>query len=551
MSRIAHFALILFVAFSLPRVATAQENKAAPNISLVQINADGMIADLKYLVLDLAGDKKGWTNLEQLIPTFLEGIDKQRPLRIDILLGENQQQRYRLILPISDLGEFRDNLEVFEISSKKQRKGPYKLGNLFEGFMQYLQDKKYVIISEKLDEVENIEDPLKRVQELIKAEYDFSALITNEKEGVDLRKKSMTKTREQLQAAIKKKRDETDNAFELRKLAFTHQMDEAERLFAEAQKMIIGWTTDAAQNEGRLVFSLKAIEGTSLDESIKQFATKPSYFANVEVKQDGILNGRINHPLDEMRKANITAFYSLLLPSIKERIDSNKDLTDKQKEAGKKISELIIQMLDAGKETSLIDGFINTSSADGGKYALLGGIRSTDGAKLKEVVELLPSLMKGQTVEVDVVNEENLKIHKITIREEFQAGFYELFGDGEALYVGSTPEALWMAAGPDAIQNIKDAAKKVKEPAPEKVSPNVIELNVKTLPWLKLINKIRDKKGNVEIREMLLSSLTDKDDTFTFVMKREGDVIDGKAKLDKGILKFIGNVIAKFSKETL
>lgn len=80
MSRIAHFALILFVAFSLPRVATAQENKAAPNISLVQINADGMIADLKYLVLDLAGDKKGWTNLEQLIPTFLEGIDKQRPL---------------------------------------------------------------------------------------------------------------------------------------------------------------------------------------------------------------------------------------------------------------------------------------------------------------------------------------------------------------------------------------------------------------------------------------------------------------------------------------
>ena len=156
MSRIAHFALILFVAFSLPRVATAQENKAAPNISLVQINADGMIADLKYLVLDLAGDKKGWTNLEQLIPTFLEGIDKQRPLRIDILLGENQQQRYRLILPISDLGEFRDNLEVFEISSKKQRKGPYKLGNLFEGFMQYLQDKKYVIISEKIKLVATI-----------------------------------------------------------------------------------------------------------------------------------------------------------------------------------------------------------------------------------------------------------------------------------------------------------------------------------------------------------------------------------------------------------
>ncbi|QDV16626.1 hypothetical protein Pan153_12570 [Gimesia panareensis] len=551
MSRIAHFALILLVAFSLPRTATAEENKAAPNISLVQINADGMIADLKYLVLDLAGDKKGWSNLEELIPTFLEGIDKTRPIRIDILLGENQQQRYRLILPISDLGEFRDNLEVFEISSKKQRKGPYKLGNLFEGFMEYLQKLKYVIISEKIEEVENIDDPLKRVQELIQAKYDFSALITNQKEGVDLRKKSMAKTREQLQAAIKKKRDETENAYELRKLAFTHQMDEAERLFAEAQKLVIGWTTDAAANEGRLVFSLKAIEGTSLDESIKQFATKPSYFANVDVKQDGILNGRINHPLDEMRKANFTAFYNLLLPSLKERIDNNKDLTDKQKEAGKKISELIIQMLDAGKETSMIDGFIDANATEGGKYTLLGGIRSADGAKLKEAVELLPQLMKGQTVELDVVNEENLKIHKINIRDDYQAGFYELFGEGEALYVGSTPEALWMAAGPDAIQHIKDAIQKVKEPAPEKISPNVIELNVKTLPWLKLVNKIRGEKGKADIREMLLESLTDKDDTFTFVMKREDDVIDGKAKLDKGILKFIGNVIAKFSKETL
>jgi len=550
MSRIAHFALILLVAFSVPRVATA-ENKSAPNISLVQIDAEGMIADLKYLVLDLAEDKKGWSNLDELLPTFLEGIDQQRPIRIDILLGENQQERYRLILPISDLGEFRDNLEVFEISSKKQRNGPYKLGNLFIGFMQYLKELQYVIISEKLEEVEEIKDPLKRVQELIDAKYDFSALITNEKEGVDLRKKSMTKTREQLQAAIKKKRDETQNAYDLRKLAFTHQMDEAERLFAESQKMVIGWTTDAAKNEGRLDFTLKAIEGTSLEESIKQFATKPSYFANVPVKQDGILNGRINHPLDEMRKANITEFYKLLLPSLKERIQDNKDFSDKQKEAGSKIAELIIEMLDAGKETSLIDGFIDTNSAADGKYTLLGGIRSTDGAKLKEVVELLPQLMKGQTVELNVVDEENLKVHKVNIREDYKSGFEELFGAGESLYVGSTPEALWISAGPDAIQRIKDAAAKVKEPAPEEISPNVIELNVKTRPWLKLINKIRDKKGNVEMREMLLKSLTAEDDTFSFIMKRDGDIIDGKAKLDKGILKFIGNVIAKFSKETL
>lgn len=556
MSRIAHFALILVVAFSLPRTTiaedkTAEENKAAPNISLVQINAAGMIADLKYLVLDLADDKKGWSNLDELIPTFLEGIDQERPIRIDILLGENQQERYRLILPISDLGKFRDNLEVFEISSKKQRKGPYKLGNLFEGFMQYLKKLQYVIISEKLDEVDSIEDPLKRVQELIQAKYDFSALITNAKDGVDLRKKSMTKTREQLQAAIKKKPEETRNAFELRKLAFTHQMDEAERLFAEAQKLVIGWTTDAPQNEGRLVFNLKAIEGTSLEESIKQFATKPSYFANVPVKQDGILNGRITHPLDEMRKANFTAFYNLLLPSLKERIDNNKDFTDKQKAAGKKLSELIIQMLDDGKESALVDGFIDTNATADGKYTLLGGIRSADGAKLKEAVEVLPELMKGQTVELDVVNEDNLKIHKINIRDDYKAGFFELFGEGEALYVGSTPEALWMAAGPDATQRIKDAAQKVTEPAPTEISPNVIELNVKTLPWLKLINKIRGEKGKADIREMLLKSLTNKDDTFTFVMKREGDVIDGKAKLDKGILKFIGNVIAKFSKETL
>ncbi|WP_417389949.1 hypothetical protein [Gimesia sp.] len=550
MSRIAHLVFILLICFTVPQPVAA-ENKSAPSISLVQINADGMIADLKYLVLDLADEKKGWSNLEELLPTFLEGIDKTRPMRIDILLGENQKERYRLILPVSDLGKFRDNLEVFEISSKKQRKGPYILGNLFEGFMNYLQKEQYVVISEKLSEVEEITDPLQRVQELINAKYDFSALITNEKEGVEERKKSMISTREQLLAAVKKKRDETDNAYELRKLAFTHQMDELERLFVQSEKMVIGWTTDAAANEGRLVFTLKAIEGSSLDESIKQFATKPSYFANVPVQMDGILNGRINHPLDEMRKENITAFYKLLLPSLQERIQANKDLTDEQKSAGKKVAALIIEMLDAGKEASLIDGFIDTKSVADNKYTLLGGARSTDGAKLKEIVELLPKVMKDQTVETDVVNEESLKIHKINIKDQYKAGFEELFGAGEALYVGSTPEALWVAAGPDSIKRITEASKLVKEPAPEKVSPEVIELNVKTLPWLKMVNKLRGEKGNQEIREMLIKSLTSTDDTFSFVMKREGETIDGKAKLDKGILKFIGNVIAKFSKETL
>jgi len=550
MSRIAHLALILLIGISLPETVTA-EDSTAPNISLVQINAEGMIADLKYLVLDLADDKKGWSNLDELLPTFLEGIDKQRPMRVDILLGENQKERYRLILPVSDLGMFREALEVFEITVKKQRNGPYLLGNLFVGFMKYLPDEKYVVISEKLSEVDEIKDPLKRVQELLNQKFDFSALITNEKEGVDARKKSMENTRKQLLAAVKKKRDETENAYELRKLAFAHQMDELERLFAESQKMVIGWTTDATANEGRLEFTLKAIEGTSLDNSIKQFATKPSYFANVPVKQDGILNGRINHPVDEMRKANITAFYKLLLPSLKNRIADDKKLTEEQKTASSKVAELIIQMLDAGIKASVIDGFIDSNPVADGKYVMLGGIRSTDGAKLREIVELLPKVLIGQTVELDFVKEAGLNIHKINIRAQQQAGFDELFGTGEALYAGSTPDALWMAAGPDAVERIKAAVKMVSEAPPEKVSPNVIELNVKSLPWLKLMDKLREKKGNQEIRELALKSLTSTDDTFTFVMKREGDSIDGKAKLDKGILRFIGNIIAKFSKETL
>lgn len=550
MSRIAHFALFLLIGIIAPKTVIAEE-ASAPNISLVQISADGMIADLKYLVLDLAGDKKGWGNLDEILPTFLDGIDQTRPMRIDILLGKDQKDRYRLILPISNLKDFRNNLEVFEISSKKQRNGPYKLGNLFVGFMKYLQKHKYVVISEKLDEVEEITDPLKRVQELLNKKYDFSALITNEKEGVEARKKSMANTRKQLLAAIKKKREESESAFNLRKLAFTQQMDELERLFSESQKMIIGWTTDAAENEGRFEFTLNAIEGTSLEKSIKQFATTPSYFVNVPVKNDGILNGRIIHPLDELRKENFSAFYKLLLPSLQERISDNKKLSEEQKTAGKKVAELVIQMLDAGRETALIDAFIDTNAQSDGKYELLGGIRSKDGAKLKEIVELLPKLIVKQTVELDFVNEDKLSIHKINIIDKYKAGFDELFGAGEAIYVGSTPEALWLAAGPKAVDRIKAAAKLVTEAPPKEISPNVIELNVKSLPWLKMINKLREKKGNQEIREMAIESLTGSDDTFTLVMKREDNTIDGKAKLEKGILKFIGNVIAKFSRENL
>src|SRR5207247_10707965 len=111
--------------------------------------------------------------------------------------------------------------------------------------------------------------------------------------------------------------------FELRKALLQHQLAEGERFIADSKLLLLGWTTDAAQKQGRLDLELSAIPQSSLDVSANLLGQAPGMFSSVPRADGAILSGRVNFVLDQMRKDNAWGLLPLLRASTAKRIESS------------------------------------------------------------------------------------------------------------------------------------------------------------------------------------------------------------------------------------
>jgi len=555
------FLFVFCVFFSCVSSHRTLAEDTNPKIKVVLSNGNDLVSDLRYLV-DLTDEKSRdqWSVLKDYIDIFLMGINLEEPISFDVKVdpeSANGTARYVPSFPVLNFDDFRTNLDSFGVESSRRTRSLYKLkmANKPFGWLRFAKNFGYAVISEDRGEVPlNIGDPKKTAAPLVADGNHLGALMTNATEGLDERRKSFASVRKELLAAIKRGEKETKPEFELRKVLTEQQIDEAERIFVEAERLSVKWTLEKEKGFGNVDIVISALPDTDLARTIQEFSQKKSQFANLQGQTDSILSGRINHPLDAMRQKHFIDIYTQLQARSNERIDASDTLSDAEKNAFREATGVLYEMLISGAKAGLLDAFIDVWPNGESGNQMLAGIVSVDGNKAIDILKKIPDIGLGYNSELDLEKHEDISIHKVTLPKERRKLLIEFLGGHDVLYIGTGDKQVWAAGGENALTNLKTAiTSSKKEPADTGIGP-IIDLRVNLKQWIELTDDVREKnkqEGRADLRKRALEAFAAGDGIMTMRFDRAEKEIRGKMNLQPGILRFVGSMITKFSKEQL
>jgi len=558
---IARFALIAALIAALIggvcRPIVAED--ATPRVSIVLPSGDALTGNLKFLLgLTSKEEQKQLPVVLDYLQIFQIGIDGKKPICMDLLIAD-KSVRMLSSFPVSNLNDFKENLDGFGIAIKRKPKSLYKLSGAYDGFMRYRRGSRYASISEKqadvpADKPGNPHDPRKSVQGFLDQGADLGVQVINAADQQDQRRASFDSVRKEIMAGVKSKPKEAAEDFALRKLVTQHQMDELQRFFVESAKFSLSWTTDAKAKLGRGVLSLAATPDTSLAASIALLGQEPSCFANITDPDKSIFSGRLHHPLDKQRQQRLAELFGELRGRFHTKIKGYK-ASDERKAATDTLVDHVMDMLTANAKAGLTDAFVQVIEPAEDKRTVLGGVHVADAAPLTEIVNLLPKSIANVEVETDVATEGDVKIHKLTLTNSSQT-FQDFLGSDQAIYLGASKDIVWYAAGADALDSLKKAitaaAEEVKSEDVESIP--FFSLDFRVLPWLRLRQQQAAGKadsGNVELRKLALEAFSAGDDRVSMQLARDGNDVAGRMEVATGILRLAGKLVAQFSKENL
>ncbi len=583
--------LTLTAALLMVQSALAQSEA---RIQVVQPGIDQLKSDLKYLVelSPTAALKKQWgTTLEPLIDSFAEGLDPTKPIRVDILVGKNVD--YEMHFPVKKLDGrdgFLNNLNgmgftvkplaaggnLYSVTQGNAKKGPARKPS----YMRYLNGygsfaPKEGALPAKL--ADPITDPQTGVAALLAKGYDVAVSLKNSATPADVaaRKANFKELRKELEAGLSARRTEDKSEFALRKLSMEQNLNEAERFVVEIDEFLAGWTTTTGAKEmagkGRAEFSLTALPNTDLEKSAQALAAKSSHFANVTLHKEPAVSGKINFGLDKLREAHLKEFYKTVRPTLELQIDRRVTFkTAEQKKAVKAASNILIDMLNDTIALGVADLFMDLHSAGNGKHTLVCGARVADGKKADEIVKLLPHVNASRDIKLDMQKiGDDFSVHSVGIPDHRKAAFQKLFPGEQTIYVATSKDTVWGAAGVDALKELEAAIKETAGAAPAAVDPRVVYFTANAARLIEVMDILRpeeqpidekltkDEKARIKqrdkdlerVRKLAVEATAGCDALFSGEIKKDGNKVDGWMDVSECVLKVIGAVTADFAKD--
>lgn len=568
---------VLLAAMCLsPIPASAQAPAPATRITVVGASDQNLRDDFQYLVkLAPTSLHKYWKTLDETLQSFEDGVDLTRPIGVQLILG-GEQMGYMPIIPFTALEgkgvAFIGNVNGFGFKAVKGADGLWTLNPVVSRSkkaaagpppqIMYLREGpgKYAVVSrDKSDLPAKMPDYTTPWKDLLIGQRDVAIHLGGDAATMPARRKSFQTLRKQLEAAIKFKRGESEADFELRKVGAEQSFNEAERFLIDTQDLVIAWTTDAGKNAGLGELSLAAHPGTDLAASIALLTQQPSYFANVPFHEKGTIQARINFAIDPMRSKHAKDFYPKLLPVIKADIDTRPALDDKNKAAAKSAIDILFDMMTEAISLKVADIFIDAHASADGKNTLVGGLRTADGTKAVEALKQFPNIRSGWKWEENIGEHHGVKLHTLTVAPHRAAVVQALCGGEALIHIGTSKDAVWFAAGQDAVAELKAAIDAVQKPAPAKADPAFLHLDVRLHTLVDVLDAYRgsfpagtskeDKdleKQRTKWRKYGKEAFGSGDDQLIGRLTHEGADVKGEFKVNLGALKFVGTMIADF-----
>lgn len=572
-------------------------------------SADGLLADMEYLVVKTAKDKATQDKQKAIfekdikpnIEIFLFGVNPKLPIGATLLFNGESGQRNLLQIPVELVADFiNDNLAPIGIDAAKDRKDKtlYALtGNALKNnsWMRVKGNNCYASISEnKADIPVDVVTPDVTLNAQFTKGFDFAFTSTNTEAGMKIRAAAFQKIKADKVAALKKKTDETQEAFDLRKLLTSNQSDSVGQVLSESLLLEGGWSTDEKKQMGWGQSHWTAMPNTEFSQWIAKLGAEKSHFASLSGSDQSVFTARALLPISERAKANLKEINTLSPLVLKQKIESDENLTPEEKAARIAVIETGLEALKQSLEMGVVDLFLDIAPSEGKLHTLVLGIRSADvRASIETLVGHLGKVRTGWSSQVNIETIGETKFHSFHVAQPPKA-LAEFYGSGGTVYVAAGPDFVGFAIGAGSLDGLKKLAEQAttgekkalesfvdvrfharetiaithafleekdfdllslfpgQEPKPEAPQPKAAGAGPDKKPAARGEKKdTMSTLQNFDWEQTAIDAMLGTDDLVTIQMKLVNEALDSDIKLSEGVLTGMGAVFAKFAKENL
>jgi hypothetical protein len=333
--------------------------------------------------------------------------------------------------------------------------------------------------------------------------------------------------------------------FEIRKLLATGIADSVCRTIGDLQDAKVGWRIDRETKRTYLDLSVTASKNSGLDSQLAQMADLRTAFHGFQL--DG--SAFDAHWLGQADSSDAAAFAkvveALCSKSLKEI--ENEGISDDEKAVRKELTSQIFDVLKRSAASGRSDGAVSLRLSDSGT-TLVAGAYIADGPKLEGAVKTIGQFLQQHhpafaSLRFDVEKAESVNLHTMSIPApdgDDHDKFVQMFGEQLDIVVGFGPEAIYLAAGRDAISALKTAIEKSKSPATV-ASPFEVTLAVKPVAdFVAAVGRGNDQAQAKAISELLASTSGDAVARITTLIGKRSLTL--RLEATEGIVQFIARI---------
>jgi hypothetical protein len=541
---------------AVPTVARSADTRETSPAIIVRVDSiNNLIEDAKYLA-ELARLKEEVGAGLKFIKNNVEdqkvdkAIDFTRPLGMyGTLNAENPlESNGVLLLPIVDEKALLVLLDNFLLTPEKGDDGVYTIrpertGGGLGGFgrspllpipIYFRLANKYAYVAHNKTGVakESILEPSKIFTGKI------STLSTALRFGQipdELKQKAADQVEEQLDKEKQKKLEgETKGEAEIRRKAMDAIGKQMAQIIREAEELALSFDVDRRGNRLNAELTFAATPRSNLAKTIVDVGKKQSLFGGL-AKSNAAINILIHGTLPEdARKVIDTAIDEAFKKQLAKQDDASE----------RKLAQKVYDAIEPTVSSGEVDAALSFEGlTEQGHLTMVGALKLRNGEKveqmLKDLVNAAPDIDKAK-FQFDAENSGKFKIHRVN---DFLDDAGQRAVGKHPLYLAFRSDALFLSAGPNGLNAIKEALTAEPKPSP----PLLFEVSIMHLAALDLAQSQGDKSRRMDsakIKELAKEAFTGDNDKVRLTLEG-GNSLKVSFDMSTAVIRFVAHMAAQ------
>lgn len=395
----------------------------------------------------------------------------------------------------------------------------------------------------------NFPDPIKLGARL-SSRYDIAVSLLIKSVPPGIKTLFVEYLKNQSQAEFQQKDGEPESAYRLRRANGEGWLELVDKVVNQGEEMTIGGRMDPEKRSAYIDFEIAGTSDSKLAKFFQNMAGKRTYFGNL-LQNQATLTMSVSWLLDEKQRELFGQFFDA----------AKKDITDKADKEGvagvMPIIDPLFRALSASAEAGHIDGFVQMTGDEPGRFALIGGAKLIATRNLPAQIESLLQFAKDHPNENEEVAQQVAKlelaadsidshpVHRLQITPPDEEG-RKMFGESPHLYLYATPQAVWFAFGGDAaLETLKSAVAQAAEPQDPQQNRNRVPFQFVTHAknWLSVATE--ETPRQVSFNENARASFESDNDTMQIDVRPTDSGIRVRVEFQEGFIALMGRGISR------